>query len=222
MGAVQVPVSEHPAHAGGVFMPCRAVRVSMHQQRCTGGAEQLGRGGGRHIPIDHRYGRPCAQLPGAIAFTVCPQLAGDRQTRAQRQRQEHALHPALAGPAAEAVIAFVVDAQHVAVAQHHALAGTVDHGGVGQQAGTGRAGEALAQQEVPVAVHQVHGHAARGQCAQGAGHALREGRVGFFVADPEFKEVAQDEQRARVQRGALERALEGRQRAGHAGRQVQV
>ncbi|MNT87651.1 hypothetical protein D3C72_2280980 [compost metagenome] len=71
-------------------------------------------------------------------------------------------------------------------------------------------------------MHQVDGNAARGQRVQGTGHALRERRVGFLVADPEFKEIAQDKQRARVACGALERALEGRQRAWHAGREMEV
>ena len=64
------------------------------------------------------------------------------------------------------------------------------------------AGEALAEQKIAVAVDEVAGHAGLLQRFQRRGD-LRVQRLGIVVADPGFKQVAEDVQRVGVNRFAL-------------------
>jgi len=95
---------------------------------------------------------------------------------------------------AQALVVRIVAAQRVAVHQQHRLAGQL-HGKLilAVQRGSGGLRERLAEQEIPVAVHQVHPGAGVGQLGQGVGHApaQRVGQPGV-VADPGLEQVAQD------------------------------
>ena len=75
----------------------------------------------------------------------------------------------------------------------HAL--HVVDGRIGQQLRPGGRAEALAQEEVAVAVHHVHRHAVARKAAQQARHHGVERLLEVVVADPVLEEIAQDVER---------------------------
>ena len=102
---------------------------------------------------------------------------------------------------AELLIGLIVGAQGVAVQDQDPAAVQLQHFLFRQQLHAG-AGEALAEQKIAVAVDEVAGHAGLLQRFQRRGD-LRVQRLGIVVADPGFKQVAEDVQRVGVNRFAL-------------------
>jgi hypothetical protein len=116
----------------------------------------------------------------------------------------------------------VVGAQRVAVRERDALAERGDRDRVGQQDRAGRAHEALAEQEVAIAVHHVQRDPALAERVQQRGYP-RDERIGeHVVADPVFEQVAEDEHRVRLVRGELHEVLERGDRARNRVAQMQV
>ena len=99
------------------------------------------------------------------------------------------------GGAAPVLVIDVVGAQRVAVDEQRPYALDLVHGGVGEEARAGRFAEALAEEEIAVAVHEVQRHAAGGEPAQQSGHHGVERPLEVVVADPVLEEVAQDVER---------------------------
>ncbi len=91
-------------------------------------------------------------------------------------------------------VAGIVGAERVAVHDQHLAAVEVEHLLFRQQLHAAFAGEALADQEITVAVNEVAGDAAFHQRFDGAGDFPVQ-RVGIVVANPGFKQIAQDVQR---------------------------
>ena len=101
---------------------------------------------------------------------------------------------------AELLIGLIVGAQGVAVQDQDPAAVQLQHFLFRQQLRW--RGEALAEQKIAVAVDEVAGHAGLLQRFQRRGD-LRVQRLGIVVADPGFKQVAEDVQRVGVNRFAL-------------------
>ena len=95
----------------------------------------------------------------------------------------------------------------VAVHQQDALAVQVDDGAVREQAHAGLAAEALADQEIAVAVDEI-ASACRRSSARAGPHDATLVRVGVVVADPGFEQIAEDVQRLAPARFALEEVEE--------------
>ncbi len=183
--AMRVPVAEHDSLSLAQQVVGRLVRVTV-DHRLRAGSFQPGEGLGS---VDVRVfdARALARL------ALLAQLPGDLPALRQGPRQEIALPVRRAHLLAKLHVFGVRQAQRVAMREQPALAGKAQHGRVGQQRGAAGPQEALADQEVAVAVHEEHCEPAGGclqhTCAIG-GEARLEGRV---VADPDLEQVAQDE-----------------------------
>src|SRR5687768_16015190 len=79
------------------------------------------------------------------------------------------------------------------------------HRGVRQQLGPGGCAEALADEEVAVAVHEVQRHAAPRQAAQQPHHDGVERHLQIVVADPVLEKIAEDVERLGSGRRAFEK-----------------
>ena len=101
--------------------------------------------------------------------------------------------------------------------QQHALAGDLDDFVVAQETATGRRGESLTDQEVPVAVHEVARYAAAFQVGECCDDGF-ELRVGHVVAYPRFEHVAKNVER--LGRGRL--LLDKANKPGDSGRPFRV
>ena len=124
---------------------------------------------GRALSIDSM----CALLPARMrSASPC------RCCSVNRRSIE--LHERIAHDAAQALVGMIVGAQRVAVHEQYALAVQVDHGAVGEQRRAGLAAEALADQEVAVAVHDeavcTPASRQRAQCLRSRGACLGSGR----------------------------------------------
>ena len=98
----------------------------------------------------------------------------------------------------------------------------VDDDEIGQQCGAGRLREALAQQEIAIAVSDEQRNAGVGNAAQRC-HDGRDERIGhLIVADPPVEQVAQDIDRGGSARGAGRKGIEGSERGRTLRRQVQI
>jgi hypothetical protein len=95
---------------------------------------------------------------------------------------------------AKRLVAGIVGAERVAVHDQHLAAIEVEHLFFRQQRHAAFTGVALAEQEITVAVNEVAGDAGINQRLNGGGHFVVQ-RVGIVVANPGFKQVAQDVQR---------------------------
>jgi hypothetical protein len=91
-------------------------------------------------------------------------------------------------------VAGIVGAERVAVHDQNPAAIEVEHLLFRQQRHAAFAGVALADQEITVAVNEVAGDAGIHERVNGGGHFTVQ-RVRVVVANPGFKEVAQDVQR---------------------------
>ena len=134
-------------------------------------------------------------ISGAVAV-VCIRLparsrVGEPLALCEAQMPDDPAHHGIAHDAPQALIAVVVGAQHIAVHQQDALAIELDGRAVLEQPAAGVATEALAEQEVAVAVHDEAGHTSRGEIAQRS-HDFALCRVRVIVTDPGFEQVAQD------------------------------
>ena len=199
--ALLVPVAQHNAlrrlavnlqlmggGAMGVAMNQRAYAVLGHDARhfVRGDVDNLA---GFHPRLGAAFIAQFARqfLPGA-----------ERQVAQDKQRNR------VAQPAAQLHIADVLGAQAVAVHQQHALAIQFDHAGIGQQGAAGFTAEGLAEEKVAIAMHQVDARAALAELAQGLGNRTLKGGDGI-VADPHFKEVAEDIQRLGLNRAGFQK-----------------
>lgn len=104
--------------------------------------------------------------------------------------------------------------------------GSGQHVGVGQQGEAGGPGEVLAQEEIPVAVHQMGSEAGGASLGEGGDDLLVAGIIHVVVADPGLEAVAEDVEAVvsgYIRAGdALQKGLENADRPGSPGRQVQV
>ena len=150
----------------------RAVGVSMDQS----GHAEAGEGGFNRLRI--HVGDGLEAGPVAVdhfllpAHARLPRLCGEGLARGQRLGQELRLPVRVAGLRTEGLVGVVVGAQQVTVHQQHRLAVQRHHRRVGQDAHAGAAGVVLADQEIAVAVDEVHRHAGVGEPAQTVGHLL--------------------------------------------------
>ena len=94
----------------------------------------------------------CALLPARMRSASVLPLP-------QRQPAQHELHERVAHDAAQALVGVIVGAQRVAVHQQDALAVQIDDRAVVEQLDAGLAAEALADQEIAVAVDEEARHA---------------------------------------------------------------
>jgi hypothetical protein len=115
---------------------------------------------------------------------------------------------------AERLVFGVVEAERIAVGKDEAPFGQHEVEGVGQQAGAGCAGKALAEQEVAVAVHEADVQAGIGRGAQGSDDARVVRVVDIVVADPGLEEVAEDVQAFGLPGAAGKKAEEQSSRPG--------
>jgi len=147
---------------------------------------------------------------------LCAHATRLRTARRQRLGQKALLPFGRTRQGAKALVVHVVHAELVAVAQQDALPGEHQHRGVGQQREAAGARKADTGQKVAVAHHEIHRQALRRGAEDGAAFGLEAGSTdrivrtrclgsrfaprGFdrIVTDPDFKQVAQDEQRARL------------------------
>ncbi len=97
------------------------------------------------------------------------------------------------------LVARVVGAQGIAVHNQHPATVEVEYHLFRQQRHAALASEALAQQEITVAVNKVAGDAAVAQRSEGGRDLLMQG-IGIVVANPGFKEIAQNIERVGVTR----------------------
>ena len=104
---------------------------------------------------------------------------------------EHALLPlGVAGHGAELLVGVVFGAQAVAVHQQGAGAVQVGHGAFVQQHAAAVVGELVAEQKVPVAVHEEQLGPGVGKAPEGVDRLAVEGAV-IVVADPGFEQIPQ-------------------------------
>ena len=82
--------------------------------------------------------------------------------------------------------------------------------------------ETLAEQEIAIAVHKQHARAGRCNLSDQVGDLPMERISQFFIADPVFEEVTQDDERAGFAGARAQEALERGGGGRHAGRQVQI
>ena len=151
----------------------------------------------------------CAQFAAQFAACLEPEVA------------QHEQGDGVAQDPAQALVARVRGAQHVAVQQQHAFAVQVDHRAVLEQRAPRFLCEAAPHEEIAVAMHEIGGHTRVSQHAQLADDLAHSG-VGIVIAEPRFEQVAQDVQRACCTRLATQEADELARDAGHRRIQVQV
>ena len=136
--------------------------------------------------------------PAALA-----RRARERAACIDRQRQEFTLPVRVSHRRAQTLVGAIVGAQRVAVHDQHRFAVKSDDQGVGQQLRAARAAELRRQQEIPVAVHDEAGHAARGERAQ-----TRDSRglclIRRVVPHPGLEQIPEDVQRRRFSGFALQ------------------
>ena len=113
-----------------------------------------GRFDGVLVDVGDFLGHRCAVRPA-----VLPRLAREGDTLVDRLRHHHGLPLRITRHGPHLLVFDVIRAQIVAVAQQHLFAVKIDAVWVGQQAYARLSGEALADHEIPVAVHEIHGHA---------------------------------------------------------------
>src|SRR5258706_2088569 len=105
----------------------------------------------------------------------------------ERLGEEASLPAGVARRAAQVLVVEVVDAQRVAVHQED----VVFYRRIGEQLAAGRRGEAAAEQEVAVAVHEIEPGAGAGQPVEEADDDAVERRLEVLVADPVLEEIAE-------------------------------
>ena len=150
-----------------------------------------------------------------------PGLLRKRQPCRQGLRKELRTPFRVAGLRTELLVGGVIGAQQVAVADQHRRALQQDHRRIRQQAHARARRVVAAQQEVAVAVDEVHRRAGRIQRRQRLRHhapALR----GIVVADPGLEQVAEDVERLRARGDAAKEAEECLGRVGARIVQMQV
>lgn len=192
--ALAVPVAEDDPSCGGLrvragfgqFVDRRAVRVAVYDSRAAARFDQVV--DGFSVDIHDFAGlaaRGClALLPGAVG----PGLAFG-----ERAGEEIPLPGGIADHCAELLVVEVIGAEHVAVQEQPVAALDVQPVWLLDQPGATALCVLLAEQEIAVAVHEVDACPAPGDRAQGIGDELRKPRW-RIVADPQFEQVAEDEQ----------------------------
>jgi len=95
---------------------------------------------------------------------------------------------------AQALVAFVVGAERVAVHQQHGLAVEIDDAAILEQYGAGFGAESASDEKVPIAVHHEQRDAGVGQGAQRQNDFTGR-RIGVVVTEPGFEQVTEDVQR---------------------------
>ena len=161
----------------------------------------------RCIVVDHRrrrhvhdFGRRGAD----VHLAAGAQLGGQPPACVETQVTEHPLRDWIAQDPAQALVTRVGRAEHVAMHQHDPLAVQVDDRAVAQELAAGLRGKALADQKIPVAVHEIAGNAAVGESTQGR-HDFAHGRVRIVVAEPGLEQVAEDVEGSGMARFCLEK-----------------
>ena len=133
-------------------MARRAVGVAMDHARIAELPKRLDDRIAIHV---HDLRRLLLHLP----LTLFTHLLDDRFPHRQRLRQEIPLPRRIADLGAERLVLQVVGAQCVAVHEQRRGAVQVYHGGVLVQRCAGEAGELVANQKIPIAVHEIERHA---------------------------------------------------------------
>ncbi len=180
-------------------------------------------------PLAHGRGRDVGDrlgLAAGLQFAVArlargARLRGEREPRRQRLREEFRLPARIAGLRAELLVGAVVGAQQVAVQQQRRFAVQHRDRGIGQDRHARASRVLLAEQEIAVAADEEYRHAGIGQGAQPVGdEGAGGGRI--VVADPGLEQVAEDVERVRAARLAVEEAAEQFRRRRARGVEVQV
>ena len=202
--AVLMPGAEHDAARTGPvqleLMHGRPVGMTVDQQVHVAGAHS-----GLHctrINI-HDLARALARMaPAASARLLCQELA-----HPQGQAQELALPGGLAYYCAQQLIGPIRRAQRIAVREQRALTVQINHHRVNQQSCAAALLEALLEQKVAIAVHDVTRYAARAQCAQRVADLLSM-RVLIIVSDPGLEQIPEDVERIGAGGPSLEEIYE--------------
>ena len=106
---------------------------------------------------------------------------------------------------AVALISHIVSAIQIPVRQHKLPVREREHVRVWQMMYTQLRQRLIAEQKIPVAGHKVHGNARLSQFAQGAKNRLVFAALEFLIANPVFKNIAQQINRRGFPAGALQK-----------------
>jgi len=202
--AVLMPGAQHDAARGGPveleLVHGWPVGVTVDQQVHVAGAHC-----GLHctrINIHDLTRAHVRMAPAASARPLCQAL-----THPQRQAQELALPGRPAYYRAQQLIGPIRRAQRVSMREQRALTVQINHHGVNQQSCAAALREALLEQKVAIAVHDVTRHAARGERAQRVEDLLPL-RVLIIVSDPGFEQIPEDVERIGAGGPSLEEIYE--------------
>nr|DAI86976.1 MAG TPA: hypothetical protein [Caudoviricetes sp.] len=126
--------------------------------------------------------------------TVSAHFRGDTHTDKQRQGEKQFLQPGLVDFGAKRLIACVIGTQGVAVQDQQPFTVQLKHLFFRQQRHAAFTRKALTEQKITIAVNEINRDAGISQRFQGGGDLAMQ-RVGIVIADPGFKQIAQNVQR---------------------------
>ncbi len=132
-------------------------------------------------------------------FTVGAHPGGNTFTYPQRQREKQPLDPGIMHFGPKTQVTRIVGTERIAVHDQQPMAVERQHLLFRQQRHAASLREASANQEVAIAMDKVNRNR---QGAQGAGNLLMQ-RIGIVVANPGFKQIAENIERVAVGRFAL-------------------
>lgn len=191
VAALFVPVAQHPSiYPVTIYfqgMQCGSMRVSMDQQlRIVIFAQQCCNCFRVHV-------HDAFLLAGFFLFTALTQCRDLCFTHIERLLEKFLLPGGVANLAAESLVGSIIGTERIAMAQQCALPMQDEEGRVGQQLEPGCVSKCLADQEIPVAMHEVELCAVIGQRSQCLDDRLVMGKV--VVARPVFEKITQNVQR---------------------------
>jgi len=177
---VLVPCAQHDAtHGRAVELELvhgRAMRVAVDQHARAAGAHGGGDCALVHI---HDVGGRVARVAAAAVASLLRQ----QPPHSQRQREETALPAFITDQASQVLIGTVGGAERIAVREQHTLAVGFDDDRIAEQPRAAELFEAPLQQEIPIAVHDIAGHAGGGEPSQRFADAATAGIL-LVIADP--------------------------------------
>src|SRR5262249_53095379 len=153
LAVVEVPIRQHPARAALFAMAGGPVCMAVDNRRGAGLLEER-----RDAFVGHVVAR--RDGPRTVLVAGAAHALGERLAPSVRPQQKQPLREAVARDAAKTQIAMIVGALAVAVRERDPRAERGDDERVWQPDRAGRLHEALAQQEVAIAVHHVERDAA--------------------------------------------------------------